>query len=137
MSTLEVTRPSHGRSTRFRTRLLALGALTAIGATALIVALSVANQATRSQAAIRGAEARSHTPRAAVASQAPAGYFRDPTTHVLVRVSTTRPTVRPARSSQPTRHSVLPSLTPTERQYVLGIVAMSRSQQAAAFGTAR
>jgi hypothetical protein len=32
--------------------------------------------------------------------------------------------------------SVLSSLTPTERQHVLGIAALNPSQQAAAFGTA-
>jgi hypothetical protein len=44
---------------------------------------------------------------------------------------------RPTRSSGPTEASVLQSLTPRERQYVLGIMSLTPAQLSAAFGTAR
>lgn len=134
MSTLEATRQPQRRGARFRARLLALGALIAIGAAALILALSGANHATITHPSI-GTQARPYVSRGAVQSAPPAGYFRDPTTHSLVRVSTTGATTQPPPSSPPALQSVLRSLTPTERHYVLGIAASSRSQQAAAFGT--
>ena len=46
MSTLEATRQSQSGGARFRIRLLALGGLIAVGAAALIVALSGAHHAT-------------------------------------------------------------------------------------------
>jgi hypothetical protein len=43
--------------------------------------------------------------------------------------------VQPARSSSPTLASVLRSLTPRERQYVMGILSLTPAQLRAAFGT--
>lgn len=43
--------------------------------------------------------------------------------------------VQPARSSSPTLASVLRSVTPRERQYVLGILSLTPAQLRAAFGT--
>ena len=133
MATLEATPRTQTGRTRLRTRLLTLGALVAIGAAALILALSGSNRGTNPHPAI-GTQARPYVPPAAVRSAAPAGYLRDPATHKLARVRTPAAT-QSARSSRPTLQSVLRSLTPAERQHVLGIVALSRSQQAAAFGT--
>jgi hypothetical protein len=135
MSTLEATQRTQSGRTRFRAVLLAVGAVITIGAAALIVALSGNNRGTNLHPAI-GTQARPYVPPAgAVRSAAPAGHFRDPATHSLTRVSTTAATTQAARSSRPTLQSVLRSLTPTEQQHVLGIVALNRSQQAAAFGT--
>ena len=134
MSTLEATRQTQTGGARSRIRLLALGALIAVGAAALILALSGANHATTTHPAI-GTQARPYAPPVAFQRPAPAGYFRDPITHALVRVSTTAVATRPAPASPPTLQSILRSLTPTERHYVLGIASLSRSQQAAAFGT--
>ena len=131
MSTLEATRQTDSRAARFRIRLLALGALIAAGAAALIVALSGSDHATNTHPAI-GTQARPYTSPVAVQPPAPPGYFRDPTTHRLVRVVTTAAGTRPAPSLQ----SILRGLNPEERNYVLGIARLSRSQQAAAFGTA-
>ncbi|MBV8221421.1 MAG: hypothetical protein JO325_23390 [Solirubrobacterales bacterium] len=135
MSTLEVTRQTQSGGARFRTRLLAFGALIAIGAAGLVLALSGADHATKTHPAI-GTQARPSAPSHAVQSAAPAGYFRDPTTHKLVRVNAGGATTHPAPSSAPTLQSTLRSLTPAQRQYVLGIAESSRSQLAAAFGTA-
>jgi hypothetical protein len=44
---------------------------------------------------------------------------------------------RPERSSQPTQASVLRSLTPQARGYVLGIMSLSPQQVQAAYGTGR
>jgi hypothetical protein len=135
MSTLEATQRTQSGRTRFRAGLLAVGAIIAIGAVVLIVALSDTNRGTNPHPAI-GTQARPYVPPAsAVPSAAPAGHFRDPATHRLTRVSTTAATTQSARSSRTTLQSILRSLTPTERQHVLGIVALNRSHQAAAFGT--
>ncbi|HTP23905.1 MAG TPA: hypothetical protein VMJ65_30165 [Solirubrobacteraceae bacterium] len=134
MSTLEASRQTQRGRARFRTRLLALGTLIAGGAAALILALSGANHASNTHPAI-GTQARPYVPPAAVGSAGPAVNFRDPTTHKLGRVSTTAAATKPAPASHLTPQSTLQSLTPTERHYVLGIAALSRSQQAAAFGT--
>jgi len=103
MSTLETTQPAHSGRPRLPTLLVVLGALIAIGAAALIIALSSNSDGTTTHPAI-GTQAR----------PAPAGV---------------------AQSSQPTPHSLLQTLTPQGRAYVLGIERLSRSQQAAAFGT--
>jgi len=137
MSTLEATRQTDSRAARFRIRLLALGALIAAGAAALIVALSGSDHATSTHPALGthpaiAHQARPYTSPVAVQPPAPPGYFRDPTTHRLVRVVTTAAATRPAPSLQ----SILRGLNPEERNYVLGIARLSRSQQAAAFGTA-
>lgn len=134
MSTLEATQRTQSGGTRFRIRLLAVGAVIAIGGAALIVASSGTNRRTNPHPAI-GTQARPYVPAAGPRSGAPNGYLRDPATHRLVRVSTPAATTQSAQSSRPTLHSVLRSLTPTERQHVLGIAALNRSQQAAAFGT--
>jgi hypothetical protein len=140
MSTLEATRQTQSGGARFRIRLLALGALIAAGAAALILALSGSNHATNTHPAIAthpaiGTQARPYPRPMAVQSPAPAGYFRDPTTHKLVRVPTTAAATQAAPASSPSVQSILQSLTPAQRHYALGIAALSRSQQAAAFGT--
>ena len=134
MSTLEATRQTESGGARFRNRLLALGALVAAGAAALILALSGANHATNTHPAI-GTQARPYVSPVAVQSPPPAGYFRDPTTHKLVRISSTPAATEPASVSDATLQSIVRSLTPAQRHYVLGIAALSKSQQAAAYGT--
>ena len=141
MSTLRATRLPQIRGTRLRTRVLALSALIAIGATALVLALTGANHTRTPSAANSGAQPRSHTP-ATVKSAAPAGatshafpaaqipdaianplgYFRDPATHAVIPVRPTGLTSTAARSSAPTRASAERSLTPAERRYVLGLL---------------
>jgi len=134
MSTLEAPRQTQSGGTRLRSRLLALGALIAAGAAAVILALSGSDHATTTYPAI-GTQARPYAPSGAAPSAAPAGNFRDPTTHKLVRIGTPGPTTQAAPSSEPTLQSVLRKLTPAQRRYVLGIAGSTRAQQAAAFGT--
>ena len=129
MSTVEATREPQSGRTRLRIRLLALGALIAIGATGLILTLGHSDHSARPHAAVHAA-GRYQTAPAAVPS-VPAGYFRDPTTHALVRVS-------PAgRDASPSLASVLASLTPRARRYVLGLTSLTPAQVAAAYGTAK
>jgi hypothetical protein len=135
VSTLEATQRTQSDKTRFRVRLLAVGAIVALGAAALIVASSGTNRGANPRPAI-GTQARPYVPAAGPRSGAPDGYLRDPATHRLVRVSTPAATTQSAQPSRPTLQSVLRSLTPTERHHVLGIAALNRSEQAAAFGTA-
>lgn len=162
MSTLQVTRRPRRRITRLRTRLLAVSALIAIGATAVILALTGANHATTTKATAAAAQPRSHTP-TVVKSAAPGGAFldpanhaspaaqipdavtnaarpssfRDPTTHELLSVRHIGRTGQLGRSSAPTQASVLRSLTPRERRYVLGILALTPAQLRAGFGTGK
>ena len=160
MSTLRAPRLPQSRGTRLRTRVLALSALIAIGATALVLALPGANHTRTPSAANSGAQPRSHTP-ATVKSAAPAGafldptshafpaaqipdaianplgYFRDPATHAVIPARPTGLTAQAARPSAPTRASVLRSLTPGERRYVLGLLALTPAQLRAAFGTGK
>lgn len=131
MTTLETTPRPHRRRTPFRTRLLALGALTAIGAAALMLALSGTNRATNPHATVSGAHVRPYAPRGDVPSAAPAGYFRDPTTHALLRAP------HAGRNGWPTLASVLSPLTPQERRYVLGIMSLNPAQLRAAYGTVK
>jgi len=109
---------------------IALGALIAIGATALLMAVASAGHAGTASAAVRQAPPSAQTRTVAVM---PAGFslFRDPTTHALERV---RPTTG---NGWPTLESVLAPLTPQQRQYVTGIASLSYAQLAAAFGTGR
>jgi hypothetical protein len=127
VSTLEATRGPRSGRTRLRVRLLALGALIAIGATALILTLGHSDHAASPHAAIH-AKGQHQTAGAPVPT-APAGYFRDPTTHALVRVSPARQTAWPSLAS------VLAPLTPQARQYVLRLMSMTPAQLAAAYGT--
>jgi hypothetical protein len=109
MSTLEATCPPHRRGTRVRSRLLALGAVIASGATALILTLSGANQA------IGVAQARPITA-TAVVRVAPARSFHEPTTH------TPRHLLVAGRNAGPSLTTVLFPLAPEERQRVLRII---------------
>jgi hypothetical protein len=154
MATIDATREPLRRRTRFRTSLVALSALIAIGATAIILVLSGANHAMRSHAPIADAQPWPDTPLTAVTSAAHAGSAPiadaqpwpdtpltavtsaahapsapDPTTHAPIRVK------HAGRNTPPTLASVLSSLTPQQRQYVLGIASLSPAQLAAAFGT--
>jgi len=156
MSTLRATRLAQVRGTGLRTRVLALSALIAIGATALVLGLT-GPDGTRTQSA---AQPRSHTP-GSVKSAAPTGafldpashavpaaqipdaianplgYFRDPETHAIIPVRPTGSTAQPTRSSTPTLASVLRSLTPAEQRYVRGILALNPAELQAAFGTGK
>jgi hypothetical protein len=136
MSTLEATERIQSGTTRFRMGLLALGAIIAIGAAVLIVASRGTNRGTNPHPAI-GTQARPYVPTAGPRSGAPDGYLRDPVTHRLIRVSTPAATIESAQSKRLMLQSAVSSLTPTERQRVLGIAALNGSQQAAAFGTER
>lgn len=136
MSTLEATERTQSGTTRFRIRLLAVGAIIVIGAAALIVASSDTNRGTNPRPAI-GTQARPYVATAGPRAGAPDGYLRDPATHRLIRVSTPAATTPSAQSRRLMLQSVLWSLTPTERQHVLGIAALNPSQRAAAFGTDR
>jgi hypothetical protein len=129
MSTVEATREPQSGRTRLRIRLLALGALIAIGATALILTLGHSDHAARPHAAIH-AEGQYQTAPPAVPS-VPAGYFRDPATHALVRVSPE------GRNAWPSLASVLAPLTPRARRYVLGLMSLTPAQLAAAYGTVK
>ena len=83
MSTLQ-TNPHHPHTSRRGAVAVALGALIAIGATILILALTGANHTASQSAAIQPPAATAN----AVPASAPRGYFRDPTTHALLRVRT-------------------------------------------------
>jgi hypothetical protein len=47
------------------------------------------------------------------------------------------PNSQPAKPTAPSQASVLSGLTPQQRQYVLGIVALTPAQMRAAFGTGK
>ena len=83
MSTLQ-SEPLH--TSRTGAVAVALGVLIAIGVSALIVALTRANHTTNQSAAIQPHAVTAYAVPAAV----PRGYFRDPTTHALLRVPTER-----------------------------------------------
>ena len=122
--------PRHPR-TRLGRRLVALGALIAIGTTALLMAVASAGFGGTASAAVHQAPSSAYTRTVAVIPASFKGVFRDPTTHAILRVPIT------AHSGWPTLASVLAPLTPQQRQYVLGIASMSYPQLAAAFGTGR
>jgi hypothetical protein len=111
--------------------LVALGALIAIGAIALLMAVTAAGHIATANAAVHRAQTRAHTPTVAVIPAGFNGFYRDPSTHAILRVPTT------TRNGWPTLESVLAPLTPQQRQYVLGIASLSDAQLAAAFGTGR
>ena len=131
MSTIQATRKTLSRGNRSRIRRVALGALIAVGAAALILAISGTDHAIDPHAVVGGAQARTYTQSTRVPATPPAGYFRDPTTHALVRLQTA------GRNTSPTLASVLAHLTPKQRQYVLGFASLGPAQFGAAFGTGR
>ena len=105
MSTLQPTRGLRERiRSRLGTSVLALSALCAIGLAVLtlIPAAHKAHTATPPIGAVQ-----THVAPAAVATPAPAGYFRDPGTHVLLHVRATGSGAGsgPANHSQPANHS--------------------------------
>ncbi|MBV9417480.1 MAG: hypothetical protein JO363_21015 [Solirubrobacterales bacterium] len=120
-------RPRHLRM-RLGAGLVALGALIAIGATALLMAVASAGHAGTVTAAVHQAPPSAQTRTVAVIP-ADFSFLRDPTTHALERVRTT------AGNGWPTLESVLAPLTPQQREYVMGIASLSYAQLAAAFGT--
>jgi hypothetical protein len=129
MSTLEATHQRNPRHARFHTRLLALGAPIAIAAVSVIFALTSARHTANPHAAVSAAHAQASPPPVAGPSASPVAYFRDPTTHTLLRT-------RPARQdSAPTLAYVLRSLTPRQRRYVLGIASLTPLELWGAFGT--
>jgi hypothetical protein len=138
MSTVQATPRSLRRRIGLRSRLLAVSALVAVGAVALILALSGSNHATTPHPAIRGAQPwpRStqpwpDTPLTAVTPAGPAGHFRNPDTHELLRMRSA------AKNVSPTRASALEPLTPLQWRYVHRIASLSEAQVAAAYGTGR
>jgi hypothetical protein len=82
--------PSRGLRDRIRGRLgtgaLALSALCAVGL-AVLTLTSAGHKANKAISPIGAAQ--THVAPAAVATPAPAGYFRDPGTHALLRVRAT------------------------------------------------
>ena len=82
MSTVQTARQPHGRKTRLATGLIALSALVAIAVSILFLALTGAHQT----ATPTSAPAHPEIAPAAVATPPYGGYFRDPTTHALLRV---------------------------------------------------
>ena len=79
MSTVQTTRQPHGRKTRLATGLIALSALVAIAVSILFLALTGAHQTARPTSTPAHPEIAPATPPSG-------GYFRDPTTHALLRV---------------------------------------------------
>jgi len=85
MSTQRSTRHPRRLRTRFATGLLALSTAIAIGTSILFLALISAGRTTASTSTTTGAN--SYAAPAAITSPPP-GYFRDPTTHALLRIRT-------------------------------------------------
>ena len=131
--------PTLQRSTRhpdqLRTRLgaglAALGAVVAIGAIALLVALTGGAHAGAANGAIHWKQPRAHTRSVAVIPASFNGFYQDSTTRTVQRVRNS------TRNGWRTLASVLAPLTREQRQYVLGIASLSDAQLAAAFGTGR
>jgi hypothetical protein len=123
------THNPHRASTRLGAGLGALGALIAIGAIALIIALTGTEHAGAANGAIHRAQVRAHIPSVAVIPPSFNGFFQDPATHGVQRVRATKPTGWPSLAS------VLAPLTAQQRRYVLGIASLSEAQVAAAYGT--
>ena len=125
------THHPHQLRMRLGAGLAALGAIVAIGAIALLVALTGSAHAGAANGPIQRAQARTHTQSVAVLPASFNGFYQDPTTQTLHRVRAT------TRNGWPTLASVLAPLTREQRQYVLGIASLSDAQLAAAFGTGR
>lgn len=125
------THHPHEFRTRLGAGLAALGAAVAIGAIALLIALTSGEHAGAAHATIHRAQPHAHTRAVAVIPASFNGLFRDPTTHAIQHLRPTR------RNDWPSLASVLAPLTPQQRHYVLGIASLSKAQIAAAFGTGR
>jgi hypothetical protein len=110
MPSLRTIRPPHRRRTQFASRLRALGAVIALGATALTL-----NGATQ---AIEVAQARPPMPFVAVRA-APADSVHGPATDRIRCLNT------PRRIAGPSLTTVLFPLTPEERGRVLRIILMT------------
>ena len=85
MSTHQSTHHTQRLATRFA---LALSGAIAIGASILILALIGPGRTTSPTST--HTDVYTHTAPAAAGTLAPAGYFRDPATHALLRIQTTR-----------------------------------------------
>ena len=83
------THNSHRPSSRLGAGLGALGALIAIGAIALVIALTGTAHPGRANAAIHSARGGVHTRSVAVIPPSFNGFFQDPATHGVRRVRTT------------------------------------------------
>jgi hypothetical protein len=79
---------AHRHTTRLRAGLLALSALIAIGVALVFLALTGANHTITPTSSITATQPTSHPAATTVTSQAPRGYYRDPTTHALLRQGT-------------------------------------------------
>lgn len=125
------THHSHHPRMRLGAGLVALGGLIAIGAIALLMAVTAAGHVGTANAAVHHAQPRAHARTVAVIPASFKGFYQDPTPHAVKRVRTT------TRNGWPTLESVLAPLTQQQRQYVLGIASLSDAQLAAAYGTGR
>lgn len=81
---------AHRHTTRLRASLIAVSALIAIGIALVFLALTGANHTITPTSSTTATQATSHLAAAIVTSHAPQGYYRDPTTHALLRIHTTR-----------------------------------------------
>jgi hypothetical protein len=132
MSTLQSSaREPHQSRPRSGGRLVALGALIAIGAVGLVIAVATAGHSRTTNPPIPRAQTGAQPRSVAVIPSSFNGFFQDPTPHALLRVSTA------SQNGWPPLASVLAPLTRSQRQYVLGIASLSDAQLAAAFGTGR
>src|SRR5947209_3189567 len=86
MSTQQSTRRTHRLRHRFATGLLALSTAIAIGTAILFLALIGGGRTTTSTSTTTGAQ---YSSAPAAITSPPPGYFRDPTTHALLRIRTT------------------------------------------------
>jgi len=81
---------AHRHSTRLGASLLALSALIAIGVALVFLAFTGANHTTTPTSSITATQTTSQPAAAIATSQPPSGYYRDPHTHALLRIHTTR-----------------------------------------------
>jgi hypothetical protein len=116
---------------RIGAALATLGALIAVGAIAVLVALTGGERPSRAHATSHHAQPRGHAQSVAVIPASFNGFYQDPATHPVQRVRTE------TRNGWPTPASVLAPLTPQQRQYVVGLASLSDAELAAAYGTGR
>jgi hypothetical protein len=89
MSTMQRTRPEHTTKTRLSKGILALSAIIAIGVAILFLSLTGTHRAASPATTPEHAASPAAAP-LAVTPPPPTGYFRDPTTHALLRIPSAR-----------------------------------------------
>ena len=89
MSTMQRTRPEPTKRTRLSNGILAISAIIAIGVTILFLSLTGSHRATTPTTTPQHASSPAAAP-LAVTPPPPTGYFRDPTTHALLRIPSAR-----------------------------------------------